>query len=138
MKAQEGVEVQQYSFFLYEIMGKKYCRAGQATDGNMANVHCMLGTKVYKHTLRICNTYCFSTGAMFSRRPLNVTLYIYCLSCYLVMEETLFSVRYNLKANFCDCQASVFNITMQWFPNCAPQITRDLRQFPWGSVDTSQ
>jgi hypothetical protein len=23
---------------------EKYCRAGQATDGNMAHVHCMLGT----------------------------------------------------------------------------------------------
>jgi hypothetical protein len=29
---------------VYEIMWKKYCRAGQATDGNMAHAHCMLDT----------------------------------------------------------------------------------------------
>ena len=26
---------------VYEIMWEKYCRAGQATDGNMAHAHCM-------------------------------------------------------------------------------------------------
>jgi hypothetical protein len=34
---------------------EKYCRARQATDENMAHAHCMLGTKVYEYTLRICN-----------------------------------------------------------------------------------
>ena len=29
---------------VYEIMWKKYCRAGQATDDNMANAHFMLDT----------------------------------------------------------------------------------------------
>jgi hypothetical protein len=29
---------------VYEIMWKKYCRAGQATDDNMAHAHCMLNT----------------------------------------------------------------------------------------------
>jgi hypothetical protein len=29
---------------VYEIMWKKYCRAGQATDDNMAHAHCMLDT----------------------------------------------------------------------------------------------
>ena len=27
---------------LYKIMWKRYGRAGQATDGNMAHAHCML------------------------------------------------------------------------------------------------
>ena len=27
-----------------EIMWKKYCRAGQATDDNMAHAHCVLDT----------------------------------------------------------------------------------------------
>jgi len=36
-------------------MWKKYCRAGEATDGNMALARCMLHTESYKHTLRICN-----------------------------------------------------------------------------------
>jgi hypothetical protein len=30
----------------------------------------------YKHTLRICNIYCFSTATMAARTCLNVTLYI--------------------------------------------------------------
>jgi hypothetical protein len=30
---------------------EKYCRAGQATDGNMARAHCMLDIWVYKYTL---------------------------------------------------------------------------------------
>ena len=29
---------------IYEINVEKYCRAGQATDDNMANAHCMLHT----------------------------------------------------------------------------------------------
>jgi len=29
---------------VYEIMWKKYCTGGQATDDNMAHVHCMLDT----------------------------------------------------------------------------------------------
>jgi len=35
---------------------EKFCTAGQATDDNMAHAHCMLDTKVYKHTPRICKT----------------------------------------------------------------------------------
>jgi hypothetical protein len=35
---------------------EKHCRAGQATDGNEAHANCMLDTKGYKHTIRICNT----------------------------------------------------------------------------------
>jgi len=33
---------------LYETMWKKYCKAGQATDDNMAHAHCMLDTQGYK------------------------------------------------------------------------------------------
>ena len=36
-----------------------------------------------RHTLRICNTYCFSTATMVARRRLNVTLYVRCLSCVI-------------------------------------------------------
>jgi hypothetical protein len=49
------------NFFFLKIVpfvrkcGKK-CRAGQATDDNMAHAHCMLDTSSYKHTLRLCNT----------------------------------------------------------------------------------
>ena len=51
---------------------EKYCRAGQATDDNMAHAHCMLDNKGYTntnththtHTLRICNTNYFSTDRL--------------------------------------------------------------------------
>jgi hypothetical protein len=37
---------------------ENYCRAGQATDVNMAHARRILDTEDYKHTLIICNTYC--------------------------------------------------------------------------------
>jgi hypothetical protein len=40
---------------LWEV--KSYCKARQATN-DMAHSHCMLDTQGYKHTLRICNTWC--------------------------------------------------------------------------------
>ena len=41
--------------------------AGQATDDNTynrAHAFCMLDNYDYKHTLTICNIYCFSTATM--------------------------------------------------------------------------
>jgi hypothetical protein len=38
---------------VYEMMWKKYCRAGQATEDNMAQEHCVLDTHGYQHTVRI-------------------------------------------------------------------------------------
>jgi len=35
---------------------EKYCRAGQATENDMAQARCMLGTERYKYSLRIRNT----------------------------------------------------------------------------------
>jgi hypothetical protein len=63
----------------YEIMWKKYYRAGKAIADNMAQAHCMLDTYGYKHALRICNTYCFSTLKM-------VTLYVF----LFLMEISLY------------------------------------------------
>jgi hypothetical protein len=41
------------------------------------HAHCILDTKVYKHTLRICNTHCFSTATMVRLTHINATLYVY-------------------------------------------------------------
>ena len=49
---------------VYEIMWKKYCRAGQVTDDIMAHAHFTLGTSGYKHTLTIRNTHYFSTASV--------------------------------------------------------------------------
>jgi hypothetical protein len=52
----------------------------------MTKYHCMLDNKGCKHTLRICNTYCFSTARMVMRTRLSVTLYVHCLS-YFVCKQ---------------------------------------------------
>jgi hypothetical protein len=53
----------------------------QATDENMAHTHCMLDNHDYRHTLRICNTYCFCTETVVTRTRRSVTLCLHCLSC---------------------------------------------------------
>jgi hypothetical protein len=55
---------------------EKYCRAGQATDDNIAHAHCMLDTTDYKHTLRICNSSCDSTATMVAGTRLYDTLHV--------------------------------------------------------------
>ena len=56
---------------------EKDCRTWQDTDDNVAHAHCMLYTYVYKHTLRVCNTYCFFfIATMVGRTRLDITLYI--------------------------------------------------------------
>jgi len=59
-------------------MLKNYCRAGQTTDENVVHAHRMLGTQSYKHTLRICNKFCFPTTTMVARTSLIVTSYVHC------------------------------------------------------------
>ena len=54
----------------------------------MAYTHWMLDTLGYRHTHRICKTYCFSTGTL----RLDITLYVHCLSCY----SCIFSHRHKL------------------------------------------
>jgi hypothetical protein len=61
---------------VYE-MQKKYCLARQATDDNMA--HAGWGQR---HALKLCNTYCFSTAKIVTRKPLNVMLYVHYLSSF--------------------------------------------------------
>jgi len=63
-------------------VGKKYCRAGQAIDDNIIGrmrIACRI-PKATKHTLRICNAYCYFTATMVARTRLNVKLYVNCLS----------------------------------------------------------
>jgi len=39
---------------------RKYCT--ETTDENTAHAHCMLDIQGYRHTVRVCNTHCFSTA----------------------------------------------------------------------------
>jgi hypothetical protein len=56
---------------------EKYCRAGQATRDNMAHAHCVPDAWMYKHTLRMCYTYCFYTVTIVARARQNVKHYTY-------------------------------------------------------------
>jgi len=47
---------------------------------NKAHALSVLYNWGYKHTLRICNTDCFSTATMVARTHLTITIYIHCLS----------------------------------------------------------
>ena len=44
----------------------------QATDDSRVHARCILDTSVYKHTLRIRKTNCFSPALMVARKRLNV------------------------------------------------------------------
>ena len=52
---------------------EEYGRAKQATDDNMAHALCLLHNYGRRHTLRICNTYCFCTATTVTLTRLNVT-----------------------------------------------------------------
>ena len=71
---------------------EKCGRTAQATADNMVHAHCMLDTEGYKHTLRICNTYCFSTTLGFTKAPdcyvtrtvpVLLVMVKYCMPCAL-------------------------------------------------------
>ena len=73
------------------------CRAGQATENNMAHGHFMLDTKGYKHTLIICNTHCYSTSTLATWTRLNITFHAHCLSCsYELYQSTLDALSCNI------------------------------------------
>ena len=73
----------------YEIRRKNIVQPGRHREDNVAHAQCMLDNKVYKHTVRINNTYSFSTATMFAQTRLNVALYVHCLSCIDLQERKL-------------------------------------------------
>jgi hypothetical protein len=63
---------------------EKYGTARQTIDDNITRrmrFACWITKAI--HTLRICNTYCFSTATMVTRTHLRFTLYVHCLSWLL-------------------------------------------------------
>jgi len=79
----------QYLFFprkswrLWDNMKNKIFWSGTGHRWEYGACVLHAGYLSYKHTLRICNTYCFSTTTMVARTRLNVTLYVRCLPCWL-------------------------------------------------------
>ena len=59
-----------------------YRHAGHRLQYNTTHAYCMLGTQGYKHTLGMCNNYCFSSAAVVARTRLTVA-YIACLVAYI-------------------------------------------------------
>jgi hypothetical protein len=96
----------------------KYSRAGQATDGNMAHVHCMLA----RNSLRIRNSYCVSTAAAVLRTRLYVTLYLLRLSFYTYLCVSYLFIHaepgwliYLLVDLFIYCLADWFYISFSYY-----------------------
>jgi len=71
---------------------EKYCRAEQATDENMAHAHCNLDTWGYKHTLTICNSYCFSTPTVVAWRRLKLRYTYSTLPVSSYLKKLLYSI----------------------------------------------
>ena len=101
---------------------KKYRRARQATDDNMAHARYMLGTEGYKHTLRIRNGFCFSTATVVARTPFSVTLYVHCLTWRDFVRCSLVRL-----ANYGD-RRCVWEFGKVHSVNCRSQWPRGLRR----------
>jgi hypothetical protein len=74
---------------------EKYGTAGQAIDNNIIRrMRFACDVNKETNTLRIRNTYCFSTTTVVTRTRLNITLYVHCLSClhYMYAVQKLFPV----------------------------------------------
>ena len=68
---------------------EKYGGVGQATDGSISNTAhalCMLDKQGCRHTLRICNTYCFPTVTGSTRTHLRVT-FVYVLPVFFLKRD---------------------------------------------------
>ena len=66
-----------------------YSRTGHRWQNNTAHALCMLDNLDYKHTLTMCNTYCFSTTTMVTLTRLNNALYAYWRSCILFITASV-------------------------------------------------
>jgi hypothetical protein len=71
---------------VYDVMWKKYCRAGQSTD-NTAHAYCMMDTEGHKHIFRNVQLIFFSTVTMATRTRVNITLYVPRLSRYQLLQS---------------------------------------------------
>ena len=90
---------------------EKYSTARQATDENMAHTHCKMDNWGYRHTPKICNTYCFSMTLMIMRIHFNLeficilpVMLTYCDMPHTVMittpSEEMQSLNFNNVTSF--------------------------------------
>jgi len=116
---------------------ENYCIAGQGTDDNMAHAHCMLDSQGCKHTLRICNTDCFSTATIAALNaprchvirtlPLCLALVVVicsrCVWISFVIDTVLFkrcikhiTCEIRFCEHFCIPQCAVVTVCLQYSP----------------------
>jgi hypothetical protein len=80
----------------YKIMWKNIIRpTGNRWQYNTAHALCMLVNLVYRHTLRMCNTYCFSTATVVTRKRLKVR-YTYSAYVFHIFEKFHLPLRLNI------------------------------------------
>jgi len=72
---------------------------------------CMLVNWGYRHTLRICNAYCWSTQTIFARNLLKVMFTLHCVSCRLQPHHTSF----NILSQWQMCHGNVQNSDTDWW-----------------------
>jgi hypothetical protein len=65
----------------------------------MAHGHCTLDNYGHKHSLRICNTYCFSTTTVVARTRLNITLHVVHCPSLCILFSTVVLVKDKFKLN---------------------------------------
>jgi hypothetical protein len=75
-----------------------FCTAVQATDDNMTQAHCILDTKRYKHTLRMCNTLFFPNNKDCTNVPESYvvrTLFALCKIEFRIVCGAIYTIQYN-------------------------------------------
>ena len=68
-----------------KMMWKNMIQTGHRQQYNRAHAFCTPNNWIYKHTLRICNTYCFSTATMVTRTCLISIFYAQCPSFLFII-----------------------------------------------------
>jgi hypothetical protein len=76
---------------------KKYGRAGQDIDDNIGRMHFACWITKATNTLRICNTYCFSTAQIVTRTPVfnrnrAILLISYLCSCCVTGSDKYLAI----------------------------------------------
>jgi len=105
---QNKVLIVSHLFVAWEIK-KKLCTGNQNTRFVFANPavyvimenaghrwHCVLDTSGYKHTPKICNTYCYCTATVIELTRLSVTLYVQYIACPVTLHIHFFPCYFSL------------------------------------------
>ena len=94
---------------------EKYCRAGQATDDNMAHAHCMLDNLRLQIHFRLCNTHCFSTSTVVTRlhECASVLRYTY-IACFFFLHS------WRLLATWWKCELDWSCVVLNYFLSAPP------------------